>query len=67
MPTYNCVPSAKTVPPCPAGTAPNSITVNSTAIAERYPAIFDKMATQDILVAVALVICFVLGITAGKK
>lgn len=67
MPTYNCIPAAKTVPPCPAGTAPNTLSVTSTQVAQRYPAVFDKMAEQDILFVGILFLSFAIGFGSGKK
>jgi hypothetical protein len=67
MPYYNCIPAAKTVPPCPTGTAPNNVGINTTQVAEYYPAVFDKMAEQDILFVGILFLSFAIGFGSGKK
>ncbi len=67
MAQYSCVPSAKTVPPCPSGTAPDSITVTSADPPEYYTGNFDHIPTQDLIVLFALVVSFLLGIGMGRK
>lgn len=67
MTTYNCIPAAQTVPPCPAGTAPDVTVVESTQAADRYEGHFDHIPVQDILVGVAMVLCLVLGVSAGRR
>lgn len=67
MPTYNCIPAAKTVPPCPSGTAPDVQQVTSAEMPENYPGAFDHVPVQDVLVGVALVLALLLGIMSGRR
>lgn len=67
MTTYNCVPSAQTVSPCPAGTAPDVVVVESSDAADRYPGNFDHIPVQDVLVGIALVFALLLGIVSGRR
>lgn len=62
-----CVPSARTVHPCPSGTAPQQTVTSAASAPEFYPSAFDHVATQDILVAVALVFSFFFGFGQGGK
>lgn len=68
MASFNCVPSTRTVAPCPSGTAPDVVTVTSAASApEFYPSNFDHMPVQDVLFALGMVLCFVAGIAGGRR
>lgn len=67
MATYNCIPSIQTVPPCPAGTAPDVTAVESPNPVERYTGHFDHIPVQDVLVGIAMVVSLLLGIMAGRR
>jgi len=67
MPTYRCVPASKTVPPCPGGTAPDATTIVSNSQPTIYPAYFDHVPVQDLLVGIALVLSLIAGISSGRK
>lgn len=67
MATYNCIPSTQTVPPCPSGTAPNAVFVNSTSQPEYYTGYFDHIPLQDVIVGVAMVLSLLLGVMSGRR
>lgn len=67
MTTYRCVPSGQTVSPCPAGTAPDAVVIDTTEAVERYTSNFDYVPVQDVLVGVAMVIAMLMGIAAGRR
>lgn len=67
MPTYNCIPSVRTVPPCPGGTAPDVVVVESTSEPERYIGYFDHIPLQDLVVGIALVLTMLLGVMSGRR
>lgn len=67
MATFNCIPSQQTVSPCPTGTAPDVTSVESSLSVERYEGHFDHIPSQDLIVGVAMVLCLVLGIGAGRR
>ena len=67
MAQYTCIPSAKTVPPCPSGTAPDTVTVDSADTPEYYAGNFDHIPVQDLMVLFVLVVCFLFGIGMGRK
>jgi hypothetical protein len=64
---YVCIPSQQTVSPCPAGTAPNQEVILSNANADRYLGKFDHIPLQDVLVGLALVFSFLIGMHSGRK
>ena len=67
MASYNCIPAAQTVAPCPAGTAPDITVVESTEAVERYAGHFDHIPLQDVLVGISMVVCMLLGIMSGRR
>lgn len=67
MASYNCIPAAQTVSPCPAGTAPDITVVESTEAVERYAGHFDHIPLQDVLVGISMVVCMLLGIMSGRR
>lgn len=67
MSTYNCIPSAQTVTPCPAGTAPDVTVIVSTEAVERYAGHFDHIPIQDVLVGVSMTLCLLLGLMSGRR
>lgn len=67
MATYNCIPSSKTVPPCPSGTAPDAVVVESTDQPEYYTGYFDHIPVQDVIVGVAMILSMLLGVMAGRR
>lgn len=67
MAQYTCIPSGKTVPPCPSGTAPDTISVTSADAPEYYSGNFDHIPVQDLVVLLLLVVCFLFGIGMGRK
>lgn len=67
MASYNCVPAAQTVSPCPAGTAPDITVVESTEAVERYEGHFDHIPLQDVEVGIAMIVCMLLGVMAGRR
>lgn len=60
-----CVPSMRTIDPCPSGYAP-SVSAYSTTQLPGYPSIFDAMAMQDVLVACAYAVFLMLGFHCGR-
>lgn len=67
MATYNCIPAAKTVPPCPSGTAPDVQQVISSEVPENYAGNFDHIPVQDVIVGGLLVLSLLLGVMAGRR
>lgn len=67
MATYNCIPSAKTVPPCPSGSAPDAVEVVSMDTPENYAGSFDHIPIQDLQVGVSMVLALIIGIMTGRR
>ncbi|MCZ2152943.1 MAG: hypothetical protein LC114_03410 [Bryobacterales bacterium] len=65
--TIVCVPSAKTVQPCPGGYAPNQITIESTTSPDSYQSPFESMPAQEMILAVSIVFGGLLGFAVGVK
>ena len=61
-PVAVCVPSSRTILPCPSGFAPTD-----PALAEPYPSFFDQLAIQDIAVALGYVVIFFMGFSVGGR
>jgi hypothetical protein len=62
-----CVPSVRTVPPCPSGFAPSSVAPLSDDLPDPYLSDFDKMPIQDMLYAIGVCLFGVLGIAVGVR
>jgi len=67
MPSYVCKPSATTVAPCPTGMAPEQAIYSTQPEPIFYPGRFDGMPPQDVMVTVALVVAFILGVGQGRR
>lgn len=67
MATYNCIPAAKTVPPCPSGSAPDAVEVVSADTPENYAGSFDHIPIQDLQVGVSMVLALIIGIMTGRR
>lgn len=67
MAVYNCTPAARTVPPCPSGTAPDSQEIISQESPNYYPSFFDHVPTQDLQVGIAMIMSLILGVMSGRK
>lgn len=65
--TIICVPSAKTVQPCPGGYAPSQITVEATQAPDSYQSPFESMPAQEMILAVSIVFGGLLGFAVGVK
>lgn len=63
----SCMPSARTIAPCPSGFAPTNAIPSGSGGPVSYPAIFDAMPVQDVLVAIGYTLLFGLGITFGRR
>jgi len=62
-----CVPSMRTVDPCPSGFAPSAVVPNNNSgVVDSYPAIFDQVPQQDLTVAGVFVVLLFLGLIAGR-
>lgn len=66
MADYTCVPAARTVSPCPTGTAPQ-VALTSAEPVTPYPALFDHIAVQDVMVGLAMAMSLLLGIGNGRR
>lgn len=64
---WNCIPSVRTVDPCPSGYAPASVTVSSADPGGAYSSAFEKLPIQDILYGLGVTVCGLLGIMVGTK
>lgn len=67
MATYHCVPSPKTVPPCPSGTSPDALFVMSLEEPSIYAGNFDHIPVQDLMVGVSMCLTLLMGVMAGRK
>jgi len=65
--TIVCVPSAKTVQPCPGGYAPNQITIEATTSPDSYQSPLESMPAQEMILAVSIVFGGLLGFAVGVK
>lgn len=65
MAEIQCVPSQVSVSPCPSGMAP-IVTIETEDQISRYPSHFDHIATQDLIVFIALLVSLFVGFVAGK-
>lgn len=61
----DCVPSIRTVGDCPAGYAPSTATVGQNL--DSYTGGFDGMPIQDMLYAIGISVCALLGIATGVR
>jgi len=62
-----CLPSSRTIAPCPSGFAPANAIPSSTAQPDPYLSNYDTMPVQDILYAIGVALFGVLGIGIGVK
>jgi len=63
----SCLPSIRTIAPCPSGFAPtNAIPVGSGAPAP-FTSAMDGMPLQDMLYAIGIAICGLMGVAVGIK
>lgn len=63
----SCLPSIRTIAPCPSGFAPtNAIPIGSGAAAP-FVSDFDGLPIQDMIYAVGMAVCGLLGIVCGVR
>ena len=65
--TVNCLPSIRTVAPCPSGFAPSNVSVTTTETANPFSSSMDALPIQDMLYAIGVAICGLMGVAVGIK
>lgn len=65
--TVPCVPSARTIDPCPSGYAPSSASGVSSGAVDTYSSPYEKLPIQDLIYAAVITFGGLLGIGVGVK
>jgi len=63
----SCLPSVRTISPCPSGFAPTNAIPAGSGAPDPYLSKFDSMAVQDLLYAIGVCLFGVLGLGIGVK
>lgn len=62
-----CIPSARTIAPCPAGYAPSVAEPLSTNPSDQYTSAFDALPLQDMIYALGVALCGLFGVAVGVR
>jgi len=63
----DCVPSVRTVAPCPSGFSPSNVAAAGAMQPDTYSSAMDAMPMQDLLYVLGVAICGLLGIGTGAR
>lgn len=63
----SCMPSIRTISPCPSGYAPTNAIPAGSGAPSPFTSAFDGLPIQDMIYAVGIAICGLLGISVGVK
>lgn len=63
----SCIPSPRTIDPCPSGYAPSSVNGSSGTVGDSYSSAFEKLPIQDMLYGIGMAICGLLGLGVGTR
>lgn len=66
-PSVVCTPSYRTIAPCPAGYAPSTAAPVSTDPSDPYTSPFDSLPVQDVLYAIGVALCGLMGVAVGVR
>ncbi len=63
----SCIPSGRTIDPCPSGFAPASVTSETWAGTPAYSSVYEKLPLQDMVYAAFVSLCGLLGVGVGVR
>lgn len=67
IPVASCMPSIRTISPCPSGYAPTNAIPAGSGAPTPFTSAFDGLPIQDMIYAVGIAICALLGVSVGVK
>lgn len=63
----SCMPSIRTISPCPSGYAPTNAIPAGSGAPSPYTSAYDGLPIQDMIYAVGIAVCALLGVSVGVK
>jgi len=63
----SCVPSGRTIEPCPSGYAPSAVVGNTSTVGDSYSSAFEKLPIQDLLYGIGIALCGLIGVGVGTR
>lgn len=62
-----CIPSPRTIDPCPSGYAPGTVSGLSSEVGDAYSSAYEKLPLQDMVYASLVAVCGLLGVAVGTR